>query len=608
MDEEEKKQEETIKEEENEPSKSIEDHHPSHSKPTQETKDELIAVKQVTEFIKINKKTLLYILPFFGLLFAIIIGLYIRTRNFASLGGQHMLELDSYLFYRYAKYIVENGSLFSVDTMRYVPIYFKTIPSYSVFPYFMAYAYKLIKIFLPSLPQIIWHQLYPPIIFSMSLIPLFLFLRNVFDNITAVLSVIFLTIVPGYLQRTISGFADHESLAMFLMFSSLWFFVKAFKSKNIKKDIIFSLSSGILAIFMLFVWGGGVFLYASIAIFFMAIYFLESYDIRYLRILSIWSLPTILAVALGYIPLRDFRLAPLYFAVLIYLAEYTFHKIDLINKVQFLRKFQHNQKIVYSVLAIIFLIIVNYILKLVTLRQIITAIRTPLTAERVGQTVSENSLPFFSDFARNMGVWFITPNTGLWLIYFSLLGAVVLFYHILSSKKLSKLPFYLYALLIVVLMLDRYNPQAKTNALFAKLFLPSIVIFIISIIWFYIKATKSEKTRHELEHINFMYLLLIIWFTISFIMSKGAIRIVFAMIPPFSIMAAYSFSFLFSFAQKQKNNVVKIIGTLVVLVLIVGLVSSNSKILIQQAQYSGPGFTGPWQEVCDCETEGQQGH
>src|SRR3989344_2539562 len=99
----------------------------------EERKEKLIS------FIKTKYSWIAYIL----LAVVIFIAVKIRTRNLSGLrdittGGWTLgPDLDPFLFLRWSKYIVENGTLFAVDSMRYVPLGLSTgleypLPSYSI--------------------------------------------------------------------------------------------------------------------------------------------------------------------------------------------------------------------------------------------------------------------------------------------------------------------------------------------------------------------------------------------------------------------------------------------------------------------------------------------
>src|SRR3989344_9161736 len=52
-------------------------------------------------------------------------------------------DLDPFLFLRWAKHIIENGSLMVVDSMRYVPLGFKTTGEYLLHPYMVAWFHNV---------------------------------------------------------------------------------------------------------------------------------------------------------------------------------------------------------------------------------------------------------------------------------------------------------------------------------------------------------------------------------------------------------------------------------------------------------------------------------
>ena len=119
---------------------------------------------------------------------AIFTGAFIRTRNLPLLKDKLLLALDPYVFYRYTKYIVEHGSLMAWDTMRYVPLGYDPSGTGSLLSYIIAYSYKFIHIFIPSLTLEKFNILYPVIVFILAMI-----VRNCVSVFT---SVIALTLVP----------------------------------------------------------------------------------------------------------------------------------------------------------------------------------------------------------------------------------------------------------------------------------------------------------------------------------------------------------------------------------------------------------------------------
>ena len=80
--------------------------------------------KKVIDFLKRKKDWAVYVI----LSIIVFLGVFIRTINIPRLKdittGTWTLapDFDPFLFLRWAKYIVEHGKLFLIDTMRYVPL------------------------------------------------------------------------------------------------------------------------------------------------------------------------------------------------------------------------------------------------------------------------------------------------------------------------------------------------------------------------------------------------------------------------------------------------------------------------------------------------------
>ncbi|HKZ49978.1 MAG TPA: STT3 domain-containing protein, partial [Candidatus Nanoarchaeia archaeon] len=235
---------------------------------------------------KFENKKLLYLL---GLIPIFFIALYIRTRNLGLLQGKYLIELDSYFFFRYSKMLFEQGSVPAIDFMRYVPVGHQT-ESLLFFPKTMVFFYKIAHAIFPNLSQIEWHIIYPPVITVISLVFFFLFIKELFGYKTAFFSTAFLAVIPAYLQRTGAGFADHEAVAMLWMFLSLWLFVLAWKSGNLKKLLPLTALSGIFAGMMAGTWGGYLFLSSGVSLFVVAYAVLNpDFDRKYFLQFLVWA-------------------------------------------------------------------------------------------------------------------------------------------------------------------------------------------------------------------------------------------------------------------------------------------------------------------------------
>src|SRR3989344_680506 len=210
------------------------------------------------------------------------ISMYVRSLNISKLKdvstGSWTLgpDLDPFLFLRWAKEIVTNGSLYLVDHMRYAPLGYNTARELKLVPYLIAFFHEtllrlpvsLIK-FLPGNPDEITVTysaiIMPVFMFGLTVIAFFLLTREIFSerfkdkkypNLIALIASFFLIVLPPLLPRTIAGIPEKESVAFFFLFMAFYFFIKSWKNKKINYRIIFSLLAGISTGCMAITWGG----------------------------------------------------------------------------------------------------------------------------------------------------------------------------------------------------------------------------------------------------------------------------------------------------------------------------------------------------------------
>ncbi|MEK6842613.1 MAG: hypothetical protein AABX84_02260, partial [Nanoarchaeota archaeon] len=105
--------------------------------------------KKVLGFLKEKKEWVIYII-LSGIIF---VSLYVRTRNIPRLidittnDWTLAPDLDPFLFLRWAKDIVEKGSLMALDTMRYVPLGSNTSGEGKLLSYMIAWFYHMFSFF-----------------------------------------------------------------------------------------------------------------------------------------------------------------------------------------------------------------------------------------------------------------------------------------------------------------------------------------------------------------------------------------------------------------------------------------------------------------------------
>src|SRR3989344_7019514 len=147
--------------------------------------------KQVKGFIVKNWRHLQYL----ALILIIWVGSVIRANPISNLidsttGKYISLELDSTVFLRYAQYIVENGRLFDVDPMRFYPLGADLSHIGTFTSYFVAYLYKLLNFFIPSITVEFADLIYPIVAMGILTAFLFLLVRRLFNWKVGLLSVL----------------------------------------------------------------------------------------------------------------------------------------------------------------------------------------------------------------------------------------------------------------------------------------------------------------------------------------------------------------------------------------------------------------------------------
>src|SRR3989338_3443790 len=226
--------------------------------------------QKVLQFLKQKWQWLSYVF----LAVIVYISVWIRTRNVSGLKdvttGTWTLgpDLDPFLFLRWAKYIVENGSLFAVDMMRYVPNGFETTGEYLLHPYMIAWFHNMFSgIFSWTVTQSAIY--YPVFMFALTVIAFFLFVREVFKGFTSekkanaisLTASLFFSIIPVLLPRTIAGIPEKEATGFFFLFMVFYLFLSSWNAISMSKRIALGIFAGIMTAGMSFVWGGFVFIF-----------------------------------------------------------------------------------------------------------------------------------------------------------------------------------------------------------------------------------------------------------------------------------------------------------------------------------------------------------
>ena len=600
--------------------------------------------KSIAKIYEISKKKNIRII-FAIVLLAIILfsSSFIRVQNInllkdSTTGKYIPLALDPFYFLRLAETIIEEGSLPEYDSMRYPSL--RVGFSNEILPIILVGLYKMIRPFNNEITIGLVDIISPVIFFVLGLIVFFFLIYSLTKSKTnALISTGFLSIIPLYLYRTLTGFADHESIGMFAFFLTLLIFSltlqfleksskkqenlnpKKQNKKQIFKNITYGLILGIASAFTIASWGGiAKFVFIIIPLSFFIIWIMKSKNFKenqnlqedtnskktfsnYLWTYLSWSLFCILfAIFFGYnfssiINIIFLNTTSILnpFVFLFLLVDFTF--MFRINKI--LDKLK-NKKIKKS--GILLSLIITLILSLIILGifkgnslsfllEIINKLLHPFGIERTGLTVAENAQPYLMDWVNQITKGFF------WLFYIGLACIGINFSKNIDNKK-NKILFCLsWIILISGILFSRISAGSILNGenfLSKLVYFGSIILFIIFLIYAFLKAKIK---------LNENLILIISWTLVILIAARGAVRLFFVIMPLVCFIigyAAISFKNYYKKSKKSKDELVKmILGLALIFLIILLMITANIFITstTYQAKNTGLSANSQWQNA-----------
>ncbi len=517
---------------------------------SEELNDELdFDFSDIINFIKNNKQLVNYAI----LTLLIGIGVWVRTLSISHYNNR-LLGLDPYVFYRYAKTLITNGSLPYIDSLRYFPDGFITFKEHQVITYFISGLYLLFHPLFGG-DLINYDIIYPVISFAISMVFFYLMIKELFNNKTALLSVGFLSLAPSYLFRTIAGFADKEAMATMLWFSSLYFLFKSLKEVDYKKIITYSLISGVISGLSGLTWGGTKFVYISIGSTFILITLFNKLTNREAIIYYLWLIPTLVMNATMTLRYDGWSLVTNDMFIIPFIGGLIIGLRLIIN--HFKISFGLPKKLSFLIIVTIISIIGLFVLQITGFNvinkynEIIKTIIVPFGDCPFCVSVTENQAPWFIDPVRSIDWWH-----GLqWFIPLFVIGTMLLLNDIFNkfNKKLRLGLISSALIFILFFMFSRFvnNPSFNgINKFFEVTYLFTLPLFGFTLLLIFI-LSKENKWKN----INISKLIIFFWIAISVIATRGAIRVVFASTPVFVLLSAYALTRIASIIyDKTKDN------------------------------------------------------
>ncbi len=530
-------------------------------------------------------------------------------------------DLDPFLFLRWTKYIVENGSLMAVDMMRYAPFGLPTTEEYLFHPYLMAWFHKVATMFGS---ESVTHSsvLFPAFMFGITVIAFYLLTRKLFlaslgqksATVIALIGSFFISVFPVLLPRTIAGIPEKEASAFFFMFLALYFFLEAWTAKKQKPRIIFAILGALATTGMANIWGGYIFIFIIIAPSAFLAFLLGSTGKQELQAYGTWLLATfLLMIATRYSFLGLFRNVTTAAAAFVFVTMLVHHLAFNTNYKQKLKlyRFRNIPPRVTSAIAVILLgIVVGSVVFGPSFfpsqaGELYDSLVKPATS-RLIQTVAENRQPYFSEWAGNFGPRVqigdgANPPLTFWLFF---IGSVYLFYQLLGKsvnqkERLALTLSYTYLLLAVIF--SRFSSSGTftgENTISVLFYASGFILFFAVAGYYYYNYYKKGKIQN-FKKIDFGLIMTLSFLFLGIVAARGAVRTIMVLAIPVSMIIGYLVVLTALQAHKAKKGVPRVIAlTVFGLVIIATLFSAHSFYngVSSQAEAFAPSpYTQQWQ-------------
>ncbi len=557
--------------------------------------------EKIISFVTHNKDFLLY----FILIAIVIFTFMIRTSNIPLFSNEYLPDVDSYLFYRYAQDIVEDGSLTQNDTLRYYPLGFDTTKELMLTSHAIAWTHRVLSIFSPSITIFQSTVIYPPIFFALGLFAFFFLVKKLFNSKTALIATAFLSVIPIYLYRTMAGVSDKEPFAIFLMYIVLLLFVSGLQAQTNRKTLIYGIASGIATGILGLTWAGVAFVTLTIAVFTLFEIFLDKFTKKDLYLYIPWLLVFLFMVTVFtnrygslIMMLKNFIFSIPIFVLLVIGFDY------LIRHRNFLNLRVKTEKALPSGLVSLILtgllafiagsIMFGFSFFTSQIRSLLNSlIFFQGGSTRFQLTVAEGAQPYFTTWISNMGWVFF-------LLFF--LSSIWLFYNWIKPLSKHRIKLMIgYIATISGLIFTRYHPSTIFNgsSTISRLFYGGAILLFLGVIaYVYLHSYHKDKEVYkQFTSLHKRYLLVIIFFFLMVVSTRGAIRLFFTLSPVICILAGYGIGELWDWLLKTKEKALKYGLAIVIIVILYFTLYNFVKIDIPSAQSTGPSFGIQWQNA-----------
>jgi len=225
------------------------------------------------------------------------------TRLFSVLRYESVIhEFDPYFNYRTTKYLVEEGFYAFhnwFDDMAWYPL--GRIIGGTIYPGLMVTAAALFKVlhFLNITIDIRNICVFlAPFFSSLTTLCTYHLTKELKDESAGLVAAAFISIVPGYISRSVAGSYDNEGIAIFCMLFTYYLWIKSVKTGS----IFWAALCSIAYFYMVSSWGGYVFLINLIPLHVLALMITGRFSHRiYVAYSTVYCLGTLLSMQISFV-------------------------------------------------------------------------------------------------------------------------------------------------------------------------------------------------------------------------------------------------------------------------------------------------------------------
>ncbi len=187
-----------------------------------------------------------------------------------------LLDPDAFFMFRMARDVVEDGYYPTWDNLGWQPYGRPLDREMPMLSFAIAYSFIFLKSLGSGLTLESWAVAFPAIVGALSVFPAYLMGRELGDRRTGLVAALLLATMPEFLNRSIGGVADKESLAFPLLLMGFALIIRVLRQDDARRNVLYGLLAGFMLGLVALTWGGYTYVILLMIVFFALVIFLEA--------------------------------------------------------------------------------------------------------------------------------------------------------------------------------------------------------------------------------------------------------------------------------------------------------------------------------------------